>query len=257
MDYEVEFIERSDRSARFVVRGVSPAFANGIRRAIIADVPTIAIDTLRVIENTSVMFDEQLGLRLGLVPLTTPAGEFDPGETVTLSITASGPGTVYSGDLTSSDDRVTPAEEGIPIIELKDGQRLELEADAVAARGREHAKHQGGVSVGYRHLQYVEVTGDRGEFEADEPQILRGVLEERAPEHAAVEAAYGDLVPTEAFDHDLTTRYPGKELTVHDVDDTFVFNVTSDGSMPVTELIDRAAGTIQHRATELKQAVQL
>ncbi len=34
----------------------------------IADVPTLSIDTLRVIENSSVMFDEKIGLRLGLVP---------------------------------------------------------------------------------------------------------------------------------------------------------------------------------------------
>ena len=70
--YEVEFIERGDREATFLVRGVTPAFANGVRRAMLADVPTLSIDEVRVVENSSVMFDEQIGLRLGLVPLTAP-----------------------------------------------------------------------------------------------------------------------------------------------------------------------------------------
>ena len=140
--FEVEFIERDDRHARFVVRGLTPAFANGIRRAMIADVPTMSIDTVRVIENSSVMFDEVIGLRLGLVPLTTPIGEFEPGDTVTLSLDVEGPEehgetvTAYSGDIQTSDDMVQPADENIPIIDLKRGQRLALEAEAVPLAGR-------------------------------------------------------------------------------------------------------------------------
>src|SRR6056297_733009 len=90
-DYEVEFVERGDREARFLVRNVTPAFANGIRRAMIADVPTFSVDDIRVVENSSVMFDEQIGLRLGLVPLTTPPGEFEIGDTVTLALDVEGP----------------------------------------------------------------------------------------------------------------------------------------------------------------------
>ena len=122
-EYEVTFIDRDDRSARFLVRGVTPAFANGVRRAMIADVPTLSIDTVRVIENSSVMFDEQLALRLGLVPLTTP-DDYRPDDTVTLAIDVEGPDTAYSGDLVSSDEQVQPAEENVPIIDLKEGQRL-------------------------------------------------------------------------------------------------------------------------------------
>ena len=256
-DYEVEFVERSDREARFLVRGISPAFANGIRRAMIADVPTFSIDTVRVIENSSVMFDEQIGLRLGLVPLTTDLDDFEVGDEVTLSIDVSGPETAYSGDLVSSDPMVEAADENIPIIELKDGQRLEVEADAVLDRGREHAKHQGGVAVGYRHLQQVAVVGDRGEFEDEDPHILRGVIEEQAAEHADADADDGDLVLTDEFDNDLTNRYPGKELEVSDVENAFVFHVETDGSMSVEELTLRAVDTIRSRADELKEAVQL
>src|SRR6056297_3300747 len=97
-EYDVEFIEREERAAKFLVRGVTPAFANGIRRAMIADVPTLAIDEVRFIENSSVMFDEQIALRLGLVPLSTPE-DYEIGETTTLALDVEGPGTAYSGDL--------------------------------------------------------------------------------------------------------------------------------------------------------------
>ncbi|MFC7080717.1 DNA-directed RNA polymerase subunit D [Halorussus caseinilyticus] len=245
-EYEVEFVERGDREARFLVRGATPAFANGIRRAIVADVPTLSIDTVRFVENSSVMFDEQIGLRLGLVPLSTPLGEFEEGDTVTLSLDVSGPGTAYSGDLVSSDGMVQPADDNIPIIDLKDDQRLELEADAVLSTGKDHAKHQGGVAVGYRHLQRVEVVGDRDEYDEEETNILRGVIEDD-----------GELVPTEAFDNDLTNRFPGKEVEVHDVPNAFVFHVETDGSLSIDELVTAAADSIADRADELEAAVQL
>ena len=244
-EYEVTFIDRDDRSARFLVRGVTPAFANGVRRAMIADVPTLTIDTVRVIENSSVMFDEQLALRLGLVPLTTP-DDYRPDDTVTLAIDVEGPGTAYSGDLVSSDEKVQPAAENVPIIDLKENQRLELEADAELGYGKDHAKHQGGVAVGYRHLQRVEVVGEKSEFEDDEPEILRGVIE-----------ADGELVDTETFGNDLSERFPGKELEVTDVPNAFVFDVETDGSMSIDELVLKATESLGTRAEELETAIQL
>jgi len=243
--YDVTFIERDERSARFLVRGVTPAFANGIRRAMIADVPTLSVDTVRVIENSSVMFDEQIALRLGLIPLTTP-DDYEPEETVTLAIDVEGPATAYSGDLVSSDGQVQPAEENVPIIDLKEGQRLELEADAELGYGKDHAKHQGGVAVGYRHLQRVIIGDERDEFAADDPEIVRGVIEDD-----------GELVETASFDNDLSNRYPDREVSVEDVPNAFVFDVETDGSMTVDELVLKAVESLRSRADELEAAVQL
>jgi DNA-directed RNA polymerase subunit D len=247
-DFEVEFVERSPRQVRFLVRGLTPAFANGIRRAILADVPTLSIDSVRFVENSSVMFDEMIGLRLGLVPLTTP-DDYEVGETVTLALDVEGPATAYSGDIVSSDAQVQPADDNVPIIELKENQRLELEAEAVLETGKDHAKHQGGIAVGYRHLQRVEVVGDLDEFEAadQEPNIVRGV----------VETTDGELLVADEFDHDLTRLYPGKELRVEDVPGAFVFHVESDGSLPVEELVARAAATLSDRAGELETRVSV
>ena len=245
-DFDVEMVDRGDREARFVVRGVTPAFANGLRRAMLADTPTLAIDTIRVIENSSVMFNEQIALRLGLVPLKTPPDEFGPDDVITLAIDVEGPGVAYSGDLESSDEMVEPADENIPIIQLKEGQRLEVEADAVLDRGAEHAKHQGAVAVGYRHLQRVHVDGEADAYEDEQPHVIRGVIEED-----------GELVPSEDFDNDLTNRYPGKAVTVEDVPNAFVFHVETDGSMRVEQLVDLAARSLADRANELQTAIEL
>ncbi len=245
-DYEIEFVERDERNALFVVRDISPAFANAIRRSMLADVPTMAIDTVRVIENTSVMFDEMIGLRLGLVPLSTPPGEFEVGESVTLSLDVSGEGTAYSGDLVSADSMVEPVDENIPIIDLKEDQRLEVEAEAVLDDGGEHVKHQGGVAVGYRHLQRVEVVGDLGEFDEPEPHIVRGVIEED-----------GELISSDSFDHDLRNLYPDEDVVTEDIEGAFVFHVETDGSMSVDDLILEAAASMTDRAATLEEALEL
>ena len=244
-DFDVEYVERDDRSARVLIRGLTPAFANGIRRAMIADVPTFSIDTVRFVENSSVMFDEMIGLRLGLIPLTTPAGEFEIGDEVTLALDVEGPATAYSGDIESAEPLVEPADRNVPIIELKEGQRLEFEADAVLDTGKTHAKHQGGVSVGYRHLQRVTVEGDLGEFDDDEPRILRGV----------VETPDGEIVVTDEFDNDLSKKFPGKEVRVEDVPGAFVFHIETDGSLSVEELLLGAIDSIEERADELRTKV--
>ena len=244
-DFDVEYVERDDRSARVLIRGLTPAFANGIRRAMIADVPTFSIDTVRFVENSSVMFDEMIGLRLGLIPLTTPTNEFEIGDEVTLALDVEGPATAYSGDIESAEPLVEPADRNVPIIELKEGQRLEFEAEAVLDTGKAHAKHQGGVSVGYRHLQRVVVEGDLGEFDDEEPRILRGVIE--TPD--------GEVVVTDEFDNDLSKRYPGKEVSVEDVPGAFVFHIETDGSLSVEELLLGAIDSIEERADELRTKV--
>lgn len=242
--FDVEFIERDDRAARFVVRGLTPALANGFRRAMVADVPTFSIDTVQFVENTSVMFDEVIALRLGLIPLTTPLDDFEIGDTVSLALDVQGPATAYSGDIESADELVQPADENIPIIELKEGHRLEFEAEAVLETGKEHAKQQGGVAVGFRHLQTVTVGDDIGEFDEQEPEILRGAIETE-----------DGIVLTKEFDHDLTNKYPGKELTVEDVHGAYVFHVETDGSVDAEELVLRAAESLGARADELHDAV--
>ncbi|KAG9103761.1 45 kDa subunit of RNA polymerase II [Ceratobasidium sp. 370] len=57
------------QSVNFVLEGVELAFANSLRRVVMADLPTIAIDLVEIESNTTVLADEFLAHRLGMVPL--------------------------------------------------------------------------------------------------------------------------------------------------------------------------------------------
>ena len=59
----------SEERLEFEMKGVDLSVANALRRIMIAEVPTVAIENVLVRNNTSVIQDEVLAHRLGLVPI--------------------------------------------------------------------------------------------------------------------------------------------------------------------------------------------
>lgn len=58
-------------SVDFVLSHTSLSLANSLRRTMLAEIPTIAIDLVEIESNTSVLADEFLAHRMGLLPLST------------------------------------------------------------------------------------------------------------------------------------------------------------------------------------------
>ncbi len=166
---EVKIAARGKNEVKFMLSGMKPRFANALRRAMIAEVPKLAIDEVEIHENTSLLYDEQLALRLALIPLKTDLSAFGPDERVSLTIEAISPERegytmVYSKELISSDPKVEAAFENIPVVKLISAEReiggiksiarqkISLEAIARLGRGREHAKWQPVTVCSYKDI---------------------------------------------------------------------------------------------------------
>ncbi|KJA19909.1 hypothetical protein HYPSUDRAFT_189383 [Hypholoma sublateritium FD-334 SS-4] len=61
---------KKDR-VNFVLGNVDLAFANSLRRVMMADIPTVAIDMVEIETNTTVLPDEFIAHRLGMIPLVS------------------------------------------------------------------------------------------------------------------------------------------------------------------------------------------
>lgn len=71
---QIEIQELRDDFIKFELSDTDASVANAIRRVMIAEVPTLAIDLVSIEINTSVMTDEFLAHRLGMIPLYFDGG---------------------------------------------------------------------------------------------------------------------------------------------------------------------------------------
>jgi len=254
---DLNVIEFTDKKARFILSGVTPAFANSIRRGMIADVQSMSIDDVNFYNNTSVLFDEMLALRLGLIPLTggddyVPASECTcSGEgcsfcQVSLTLNVKGPIVVYSRDLKSSDPEVVPAEEEIPIIKLFKDQVIMLEAIARKGCGKDHAKFQPAVAASYKYVPQFVINGCDGCGKCEEacPKKIIKVEGQSAKITDELQCSLCNLCRIAC---DM-----GAIKVIGDAQ-SFVFYVESDGSMSARNLLIKSVESLRDKSDQLNE----
>ena len=154
----IKILESSDSRIKVSIKGVDRVYANALRRFAISEVPCMAIDDVVIQQNSSVLYDEILAHRLGLIPLSTDLKGYvlpqdcscktDLGCSkcrvllVLNAVATDEVKTIYSGDLRSEDDSVKPYVDNIPIVKLAPDHEIKLEAYAKLGKGRDHAKWQ-------------------------------------------------------------------------------------------------------------------
>ena len=140
----IQVLTSDDKKISVRIKGVSLHYANALRRICLNGIPVFAIDTVDIIENTSVLPDEGIAHTLGLIPLKTELdGSDESNSRIMLVLDAEATENtkvVTSGELESKDQFVKPVSNQIPIIHLAPGQRIKLEAYARLGRGTEHSK---------------------------------------------------------------------------------------------------------------------
>lgn len=254
----VEVLSNDEKNGelRFLLQGASPGIANALRRAILEDVPTLAIEEVELRKNSSVMYDEMIAHRLGLTPLTTdlksytlpPPGtsveDMGAGSKTTFTLKVEGPAIVYASDLKGKDPKVKPAYPGMPIVKLLKGQKLELEATAVLGTGKEHGKWAPGHAY-YR--QQVKLVGNPSNPEEIVAKCPPGVFEVKNGKLVANEdklMEYDVAGAVEEVSHGEAKLEPTGN---------YVFIVESYGQLSCPEIIQQAVVVFEDQLKEFEK----
>ena len=142
----LEITNENEQNVSVKIKGVPLQYANALRRICLNGVPIYAVESVDVLENSSVLADEGVAHRIGLIPLKTDlSASKDGSENDKIMLTLdSGVSdetrTVLSGELKSQDNSVVPTSNDIPIVTLAPGQSIKFEAYARLGKGTEHAR---------------------------------------------------------------------------------------------------------------------
>ncbi|CAR23246.1 RPOLD domain-containing protein [Lachancea thermotolerans] len=252
---QVKIREATKDNVDFILSNVDITMANSLRRVMIAEIPTLAIDSVEVETNTSVLADEFISHRLGLIPLQSSdindliycrdcyCEDHCDRCSVVLTLQAVGESesttNVYAKDLVIVSN-LMGRNIGHPIIQDKDGNGVlicklrkgqELKLKCVAKKGisKEHAKWSPAAAIEFeydpwnklKHTDYWHETDAAAEW----PQSKNCEYEDPPNED-------------EAFDYNAKPT-------------TFYMNVETVGSLTVDQVVIRGMKTLQDKVADI------
>ncbi|KAK3715062.1 hypothetical protein QZH41_012126, partial [Actinostola sp. cb2023] len=195
-NFKIDVIQMSSNDMEFDMIGVDASIANAFRRILLAEVPTMAIEKVFIYNNTSIIQDEVLAHRLGLIPICADAREFvfrKEGEDEVKDDTtlvfdlkvkctknknapkdATDPDELYINSKVTTEhlkwiptpqqakmyrpQDIRPVQNDILIAKLRPGQELEIRMHAVKGIGQDHAKFSPVATASYRLLPEILIT---------------------------------------------------------------------------------------------------
>ncbi len=255
---KVQVLKKKGDTLVFALEGATPAFANALRRIMVSEVPTMSVEWVDFHQNSSVLFDEIVAHRLGLIPLT-----FDPTKFRTMDeckcnmkgcplceavlvLDKKGPCTLHSGDLKPSNKEVKPISPNFPIAELLENQEMKFEARARLGTGLQHAKWQA-ANAAYQYYPELEVSRGCTSAELKKAASLcpKGILSLKGTRLTLKDPASCDLC--------LKCESAVECVKMRSDPSKFIFRVETVSGLKPPEIVERAAELLQAKAGEFKK----
>ncbi|AET39437.1 DNA-directed RNA polymerase II core subunit RPB3 Ecym_4382 [Eremothecium cymbalariae DBVPG len=190
---QVKIREATKDNVDFILSNVDLSLANSLRRIMIAEIPTLAIDSVEIETNTSVLADEFISHRLGLIPLQSKdidqlvycrdcyCEDHCDRCSVVLTLQAVGESesttNVYAKDLQIVSDLggknighpIIQDKEanGILVCKLRKGQELRLKCVAKKGISKEHAKWSPAAAIEFEYDPWNKLKHTDYWFEQD------------------------------------------------------------------------------------------
>jgi len=158
-------LDKKNNRLTFVLKDTEEYFVNTIRRLILEEVPTLAVEDVEIKDNSSALYDEKIASRLGLSPIKTDLKSYEFKERckcggegcarceLALILKGDKKGYVYATDAQSKDPKCTFIHP-MPIVKLISKQKVELQMVAILGRGKEHTKWCPGLAWYYGWPQF-------------------------------------------------------------------------------------------------------
>ena len=269
----------ADDAIEILIQGLPLPIINAIRRYALAKVPTMAVDEVAIIANTSALFDEILAHRLAMIPLYSEIAikkYADPPPEVCAKCTASEAEekppaevckrcfvhlyleaeaidrelVVYSGDIKSEDPDVYPVYNNIPIVMLAPGQKILLELRARLGRGLEHAKWSPATVAVSRYVATIEVDEKRCNLCGKCVEVCPRKVLEFSDSGIKVRDIYECILCKQCVN-----ACPNKAIDVIPKSDEYILYIESSGALKPVTIVREAANILISELEELLKKV--
>ena len=246
----IKVVKKKGETVSFILEGVTPAFANALRRTMVSDVPTMAVDYADFEDNNGILYDEIIAQRLGFIPLKCDPEKFNfteeckckgkgcPSCQAVFAIEKTGPCTVYSGDMKPSNKAVQPTSPKFPIATLQKGQTLKLVAIARKGTGQRHARWQA-ANAAYQYYPELVESGNK----AAVSKCPKGCLK----------ASGSKVVLSDPLKCNLCMACEPYGVKIKGRDDKFIFTVESVSGLEPAYIVSKAAQILTEKADEFKK----
>lgn len=250
--------DKKNKKLSFLLKGSNEVFANTMRRLIIEEVPTLAVEEVEVKDNNSALHDEMLALRLGLIPIKTdlksyrlPQNQDEITEksascTLQLKLKSNKKGYVYAGEAESADPKCTFVYEKMPVVKLLSKQKIDVIMTAIMGKGKDHTKWTPALAF-YKKEPVVKV-GKIQDPEALAKMCTDGVFK--------IKGNSVELVAEKVYDSNLLEAYAeaDKGVTVT-FTDNIIFNVESWGQLTCKEILTTSAEILVEKVEEMLKQI--